>query len=307
MRVSTFGYFTDISQNLATAQQQMRRLSRQLATGKRLTRPSDDPVVVGEIISARADLSAVLNRQKTLQRAQLLVGPADGALDGICSALRSAKDLALTAGQPGETEATRLSLAAMIRSLRARILDEANITVKGEYLFAGKLARQQPFADGAGGVTYCGDSEGLQVWVAPGRPIEVSIPGDRLFNFPDAGGLRAVPEVDTDLFALLDQMAAAIEAGDTDTVAALGGDLDRIYGHITGQRGVLGARAQRIDDALESAKDLEVVAREILSDTEDVDMVAALTELQHQQVAYQAALAATAKLAQLPTLFELQW
>jgi len=84
--------------------------------------------------------------------------------------------------------------------------------------------------------------------------MEVTIPGDRLFNFADADGARAVAGVDTDLFALL-----------------------------------------------------ELVCRDLLSRVEDVDLAAALAELELRQLNYQAALAATAKLAALPTLFELDW
>ena len=307
MRVSSRDYYADLQHNLAMAQQDLQRLSRQLSSGKRLTRPSDDPVAVGEIISARSDVAAATNRQKALQRGLLLTGSADNALDSISSALRQAQDLVLTADRPGETDAARSAIAAMVRSIRERVLDEANISVKGEYLFAGRLARQAPFEDGAGGVTYAGDSEGMQLWVAPGRPMEVTIPGDRLLNFEDSGGNRAVPEVDTDVFTLLDDIATAIEAGNTEQVAALGADLDRLYGHIVQQRGVLGARTMRIEDALESAQDAELAAHEVLSGAEDVDIASALMELQARQVSYQAALTATARLASLPTLFELGW
>ncbi len=307
MRVSSRDYYADLQRNLAAAQQDLQRLSRQLSSGRRLTRPSDDPVAVGEIISARSDVAAATNRQRTLRRAILLTGSADNALDSISSALRQAQDLVLTAGRPGETDAARSAVAEMVRSVRERVLDVANISVKGEYLFAGKLARQAPFEDGVGGVTYVGDSEGMQLWVAPGRPMEVTIPGDRLLNFEDAGGNRAVPEVDTDLFALLDDIATAIEAGDADQVSALGADLDRLCAHVVQQRGVLGARTQRIEDALDAAQDAEVTAREVLSDAEDVDIAAALMELQARQVSYQAALTATSRLAGLPTLFELGW
>jgi flagellar hook-associated protein 3 FlgL len=307
MRVSTFAYSNDTKNNLARAQQDLRRLSRQLSTGKRLTRPSDDPIAVGSIINARSDLANVLNQQKVLHRAQTLTGPADSALDNISSALRDVRDIALGASQPGLTDAARLSQAEIVRSHRNRIMDEANMSVQNVYLFAGKLSQTKPFVDGGAGVSYTGDSEGVQVWVAPDRPLEITIPGDRLFNFPDGGGTRPVSSVNTDLFALLDDLANAIEAGDEARIPELAEDLDALYGHVVEQRGVLGAKVRRIDDAMASASDAEVSAREILADTEDIDIAHALVDLQHQQLCYQAALAATAKLAEVPTLFELQW
>ncbi|MFW5866648.1 MAG: hypothetical protein ACOCX2_02455, partial [Armatimonadota bacterium] len=230
MRISTFGYNNDTKNSLARAQQDLRRLSRQLSSGKQLTRPSDDPVAVGSIINARSDLANVLNQQKVLQRAQTLTGPADGALDNIASALRRARDIALGATQPGLTDAARLSQAEIIRSHRDRIMDEANISVQNVFLFAGKLSQTKPFVEGAGGVGYTGDSEGVQVWVAPDRPLEITVPGDRLFNYEDSAGVRPIPEVDSDLFGLLDDLANAIEAGDEARVPELAADLDALYG-----------------------------------------------------------------------------
>lgn len=307
MRISTRSYARHIQKSISRAQQELRRLSEQLTSGKRLTCPSDDPVAIGDIINARSDLATVLNRQKVLQKAERLTGPADTALDNISSALRDVKDLVLGATQPGLTDTARLSQAEIIRGYRERIFDEANISVQGDYLFAGKLSNTQPFEETAGVITYTGDSEGLELWVAPERPMEVTLPGDGLFNFEDAGGDRAVSEVDTDLFTLLDDIADAIEAGDDNALPDMAEDLDALYQHVVGQRGVLGARVQRIEDAQHSAGDMEVAAREILSDIEDVDIASALVDLQHQQVCYQAALSATAKLAQLPTLFEMSW
>ena len=308
MRVSTYAYANDTKNNVARAQKELQRLSRQLSTGKRLTRPSDDPVAVGWVINARSDLANVLNQQKMLARAQTLTGPADIALDNISGALRQAKDIVLGATQPGLTDAARRAQAEVLRSVRERIVDEANIVVKGSYLFAGRISATKPFAEGAGGtVTYTGNSDGAQVWVAPDRPVEVTIPGDRLFNFEDGSGNRALPAVDTDLFALLGEIADAVEAGDEASIPGLAEDLDVLYGHIVEQRGVLGAKVQRIDDALDSAKEAELSAREILAETEDVDIASALMDLEQQQLSYQAALAATSTLAKIPSLFELGW
>jgi flagellar hook-associated protein 3 FlgL len=135
----------------------------------------------------------------------------------------------------------------------------------------------------------------------------VTLPGDGLFNFEDAGGMRAVPEVDTDLFALLEDLATEIEEGDDSQIEQGMADLQKLYEHVVEQRGVLGARTVRLEQAQTAAGDAEVHAREILADVEAVDIVQAIMEMQSLEVSYQAALAATSKLAQMPTLFELAW
>ncbi len=307
MRVSSRAYLSELQSNLARAQQNLQTLSKQLSSGKRLTRPSDDPLAIGEIVYAHADLARVVSRQQILERGTRLTGVADVALDDIASALRSANDILLASTQPGLTDTARAAYAEQVRSLRARILDQANASVQGEYLFAGRNTRERPFSEAGGVVTYAGTSDGIELMVAPQRPMEVTLPGDMLFNFEDAGGERAVADVDTDLFALLEELATHIENGDDNQVEERMPDLRKLYEHCVEQRGVLGARTVRVQQAMEAAKDVEVHAREVLSDVEDVDIAQAIVQMQAQEVAYQAALSATAKMAQMPTLFELAW
>jgi len=307
MRISTRAFINHLSANLTRASEEIARLGMQISSGRRLTRPSDDPLAVGAVVDARADVARLANRQKVLAKAARLTAVADTALDTMSSMLRRAAEVAVSATRPGTEPAARSALAAELRSIGRTIVDEGNSSITGEYVFAGKLSEGAPFQEAGGAVTYHGSSEGMVVWVAPGRAMEVTIPGDRLFNFENAAGERAVPEVDRDLFTLIDEMAGAIEAGDDDAVREMMPGLEALTEHAIHMRGLLGARAARIEDASNAAANAELRATELLAETEGVDLVEALVELENQKLAYQSALAATARLAQLPTLFELQW
>ena len=307
MRISSRAYLDAINVHLSRAGEKIELLSMQISSGRRLSKPSDDPLAVRAIVDARADLAATLNRQKVLAKGERLTSVADVALDGMGAGLRRVHDIGLGGTQPGLDENGRRALAMEIRSVRQSLIDHANASVAGDCVFAGRLSPDPPFEEVAGVVTYSGTSEGAELWVAPGRPMEVTIPGDRLFNFEDASGVRAVPDVDRDMFALLEDLASAIEAGnDAETLACMT-DFDALSGHVTQQRGVLGARAARLATAQVSAADVELHAREILTETEGVDMVQAMLDLQNEELAYQAALAAVAKMVQLPTLFQMDW
>lgn len=307
MRISSRAYLDHLSANLQRASDQIARLSLQVSSGRRLTRPSDDPLAVGAVLDARADLARVVNRQKVLDKAARLTSTADVALGSMTAMLRQANDLALAATRPGMESASRAAIAEQLRSLARSIMDEANASVAGDYVFAGKLSQTAPFSQTGSTVNYAGSSEGLELWVAPGRPMEVTIPGDRLFNFTDAAGQRAVAEVDEDLFALIERLAAAVQAGDDTAVEQMTVPLRLLSDHVVQMRGVLGARVARIESSREAAADAQVRMEEMLADTEGVDLVKAMVELENEKLAYQSALAATAKLVQLPTLFELQW
>ncbi len=307
MRISSRAYFNALSANLNSTSERLAQLSQQISSGRRLAKPSDDPMAVRAVVDARADLATVVNRQKALAKGDILTTMSDAVLDEISSALRRAQDIALAGSQPGLDGNGRAAMASELRSIRHSVFDQANVSVAGDYIFSGRLGEQPPFEEVGGVVSYAGQPEGVQIWVAPGRAMEVTVPGDRLFNFEDAGGDRAVGSVDNDLFGLLEDLAVAIESGDNTAVEARSVDLQALAGHAIEQRGVLGARAARIEDAEIAAGNMEVRANEILSEAEGVDLVAAIVELENQKLAYQSALSATAKLAQLPTLFELNW
>lgn len=105
MRISNRAYLDHLSANLSRASEHIARLSMQVSSGQRLTRPSDDPLAIGAVIDARADLAALVNRQKVLDKGARLTGAADVALGSISSMLRHAGDLVMAATRPG-TEAT---------------------------------------------------------------------------------------------------------------------------------------------------------------------------------------------------------
>ncbi|MCD6362147.1 MAG: hypothetical protein J7M38_14915 [Armatimonadetes bacterium] len=307
MRISSRAFINHLSANLSRVTDDIARLSLQVSSGRRLTRPSDEPLAAARIVNARADLARMTNRLKTLDKAGRLISAADVALDTITDRLRHARELCMTATRPGMETSTRAAVAVELRSIARTIADEGNASIAGDYVFAGRKNRTEPLAEAGGTMTYLGSSEGMRIWVAPGRSMEVTVPGDRLFNFEDADGRRAVPEVESDIFTLIEDIAAAVEAGDDTAVEEMTPQLEALSNHIIEMRGVLGARAARIDSARTAAADAETHARQILADTEGVDLVEAIVELENQKLAYQSALAATAKMASLPTLFELQW
>jgi len=80
--------------------------------------------------------------------------------------------------------------------------------------------------------------------------------------------------------------------------------LKTLQEHVLMQRGIVGGYGLRLDQSLTLAENAELQARTLLADIEDVDMVNALLEAESQKTAYQAALAATANIAQMPTLFD---
>lgn len=308
MRIASRSYIDSLSHVLARASNNLQRLSVQLTSGKRFTKPSDNPVDAGVIIRSHADLAAVVNQQRTIAAGLRMAQAADGALDDIGEAMRKVKSFVLQANTSTVTEEGRRAIANEIKSIAAKLQDDANRQVNDRYLFAGYSDRTVPFIEGPGGVIqYQGDSGEQRVSVAPGRTAPATMPGDYLLNFVNDEGERAVPSIDKDVFALLEATAEAIEQGNLVELDDLGDQIEMLRDHVVQCRAQLGVYVQRLEGAQNAAKNQELGTRKQLSEIEDVDIAQAILELQSQQLTYQAALLAVGQVAQIPTLFEVAY
>jgi flagellar hook-associated protein 3 FlgL len=74
--------------------------------------------------------------------------------------------------------------------------------------------------------------------------------------------------------------------------------LDGAQSRLTTALSDVGARANQVDRAIQASKNATLDLTTSLSELENVDIAKATTDMQMNQVAYQAALAATARLTQ---------
>ena len=175
---------------------------------------------------------------------------------------------------------------------------------------SGSLTDTAPLAEGDGTglpVRYLGNHQQLSYMITPSQTVPVGFTGAEVFNFAGADGERTVSGVDTDVFSLLNDLADSIERGDTNRATMLGDQVNACYTHVVGLRGQAGVLAQRYDHAQQTADEAELRIREVLSADEDLDYSAAMVELTTQQTVYQAVLAVTGRLLDMPGLFEISW
>ena len=105
-----------------------------------------------------------------------------------------------------------------------------------------------------------------------------------------------------DLFTVLSD---AIDQLQNDPAAVSGTltRLDAVSGSMRNALADIGTRANRIDTAASALASSKLDHTKSLSDVENVDVAAAIVDLQMQEVAYQAALGATSRVLQ-PTLLD---
>jgi flagellar hook-associated protein 3 FlgL len=256
------------------------------ATGRTVSKPSDDPGKAGGILGLRAAQTAREQEAKNADNASTWASLADAKLQQASQALQRVRDLAVRAGstlQPSEREA----IAVEMTGLRDEILGIANSQNEGQGLFAG-TAGGTAIAQVAGSWTYVGNQDQVVRRVAENETVSVNQTGDNLFGF--AAGDNA--------FTMIDDITAMVQAGNTTGVGASLTRIDAALGRVldgVSKAGAIGARIERVTTRNSSE---QAAIKSELSDLQDADMVDAISQLKLQETGYQATLTAMARVLQ---------
>ncbi len=310
MRISTAWRYFRLAREMTRLDNQMYALQVQISTGKRVNRPSDDPVGAATILLARAFKGDLEQQKRTIAHGHAMLRYADHTIGEMVQSLKRIRDLLLRGANSTITPEAYAALATEVESISRRMVELANAHINGRYIFAGRLDKQIPFipsGDPDAPIAYQGDSESLRLRLGESVLISVTTPGDWLFNFEDAAGNRAIPGVDQDLFAFLEDCRQALESRDQQQISSMIPILDKFLTHVLKAQAKVGIEDRRLEVVENSIGDASVRAAETLSVFEDCDMAETLTRLRMLEVVYQAALSAAAKAASLPSLVELPW
>jgi len=184
MRISTSMIYQQGVEGMQQRTQDLVRLQEQIAAGRRIVKPSDDPVAATTVLDIKQ--SQALNDQYRVNGdgalAQLSLE--ESALANTTSLLQDVRTLAVAAGNPGLNNSDRLSLATDIESRYQELLGIANSKdANGQYMFSGYQGATRPFSEAApGSVTYAGDAGQRKVQISASRSIAINDSGDALLR-----------------------------------------------------------------------------------------------------------------------------
>lgn len=288
MRVTQSMLSNNMLRNLSSSYERLSKYQDQISTGKKVNRPSDDPVVVMKGISYRTDLSEVQQYKRNFSEAYNWIENSDAALDNAGKALQRIRELVVEASNDTYDTSQRQAISAEIKQLRDHLAEVANTKFGDKYLFNGANTTKKP-VDLQNG-NYPSESqptEPVEIELSKGIYLPVNVPGEKVFG----------KQLFSDLKALTD---------DLDQGKNPASYLDQIDQHIdaiNNARADLGARQNRLEMMESRVDNQEVIAKKVLSDNEDVDYEKAITDLTAQESVHRAALAVGARVLQ-PTLMD---
>lgn len=278
---------------LNLSQGRLQQTQEELTTGKRLNRPSDDPVGTVQALRFRTEQSQLAQFGANITDGLSRLQASDDALSQANAMVQSIRSSVIQAANgtlgPGE----RKAIAEQVRGLREGLLQQANSQYAGQPLFGGTTPEDNAFdVDG----TFQGNTLPVlrQVSDSPGDAGQMNVGVNGQEAFDDA----LVKDT-----GALDKLAAAIESGDSEGIKDGLGDVDALRENISNVQSSVGVRSVRLA-ALEKLNGRQDDAATIaLSKVEDTDFLKAAMDLSIQSNAYQAALSASAKIIQ-PSLMD---
>ena len=293
MRITTHNAYQNVIFNLQARQQGLQTAQEQLTTGKRVAKPSDDPVAAARAERALAEMTRADAHQRALEASRTATQLTESALGDAGELIQQAREALMAAGNPSYTDGERRMLVQSLEGLRKQLLAVANRgDGTGNYLFGGQGTSSPPFVETPGGVAYQGSAG--DTLVASNESLSTALDGELTW----LQAPTATPGVTISVFDVFDaaitslstanvtdpQVAAAVKTG----IA----DLDTFHAHLLSTRARTGEALNRMDQVELRIADGKLAAQNERSSAEDLDMVQAISDFQNRQTGYDAALRA---------------
>ncbi len=273
--------------DMQQSQQTLATAVDQLASGKRVTLPSDDPTAFAANVRSLGTSESVdrytKNANTVVARAQM----ADSALSTVVSSLTQAISLGTEGANGSVSTADRSALATQVQGVLANVLAQANLALGGMALFSGTGTPDQAFtADptASSGFLYNGNTGVNQTTIGDGLRVAVNVPGNQIFLSSKGNVLGS-----------LNQLVTALQSGSAADISTATSAVSAAITHVSQQR-VLYANTVTQADAQESFLSQETLSLSSQqSSLTGIDLATAATNLTQAQTAHTAVLAAAAK------------
>jgi len=283
MRISTNTLY---ELGVSAIQQRMSDLiktQQQIASGRRILTPSDDPVGSAQTLELNQSLSVTEQYKTNIARANSALSLEDTVLAGVTRVIQDAKVTAINAGNPTLSGSNLQALATELRGRYEELLGMANTKDgQGQYMFAGYQGTTRPFTQSSGAGVYAGDQGSRAVQVSASRQVSISDSGQDVFK-PGVAG--------QDIFATLDTLITQLNSGSITSAqlnTALGG-LDNALNNVLRVRASVGARLRELESTDDTHAETRLQYQMTISDIQDVDYTKAITDLTRTQTSLEAA------------------
>ncbi len=277
----------DLLNNLNQIELQQQQAEIQLSSGRRVNMPSDDPAAAAADVENQAQQSSTDQYLQNTSSLEGLLQTADSTLSSVVTSLNQAVSLGTQGANGGLSASDQQTIAQQVQGIQQSILQLANVSYQGSYIFGGTATTAPPFAldaTQADGVIYNGNVATNNVQIADGRSIQVNVPGSQIFQ--GAGG---------DIFGALQQLVTALQSGNTTNIGTATTQVSTALNYLSDQRVFYGNAIDQLNSNQSFLQQEQVNLQSEDNTLVGANMAQVATNLAQTQTAQSAALAALAK------------
>ncbi len=287
---------TYIGKNL----KRMEKYQYQLATGKKISVPSDDPVAAARAIKLRTDVAEVLQYKRNTDDARSWMEITEDTIANLGDVLQRARELAVDASNGTKNPDDLQKIKEEIIQLREQVIHLANTAYAGRYIFSG-FSTNKPLLreDGTYNIDVSDTVEQLNFEIGIGDSIKVNVTGGDLFS----NEKDAVEGETPALIKVFDDYIAALDSGDGTKVASIIAEVDNTFNNVLRVRADIGARMNRLELTLNRLENDIINFTKLMSLNEDIDEAEVIINLKNEENVYRASLASGARII-MPTLMD---
>jgi len=299
----------------------MSKINQQISTGKVINTVSDDPYKAIKIMNINNEIKYTEKYNYNIDESVGWMNTTDGALDNVGNLLGEIKETILKVGNGTYSQNEMKSLNEDMNEKIKQLADTLNSTHGGKYLFGGSSVDDAPITvienpDGTVKLEFSKDKNGqtipntddLKADISSGINIDYNISVGEILNIKDGNGntVNLLDEINN-LSTLMNDIAN----GDEQTAAKAKetllndtkGKIDTLFDHVVNERTSLGVRVSTAEKIKELNDEDILNIQDVLSKTQDTDVVEKFIELKSAEMIYQASIQVGAKLIQ-PTILD---
>lgn len=284
--IITQGFLNSLNKSL----QRQNTLQEQLADGKAIHRPSDDPVRVVRSLRFNSNLTANEQFTQNVKDAISWMETSDGALSNMSSIMIRAKEIVIQAANPNPDTAYE-TIGTEIDGLINSLIDTANSKIGDRFVFAGQMDKTQPLLRTGDIITYQGDTNKISLRIQPGAtsPAQdsINLTANEVFG-DNLELLNHLVEIKNHL-----QSGTVDSAWLSDTALA---NIDTDYNNLLKAQTDLGVRMSTYEMTQTMLEESYVTITGDIAGNEDLDIPKAIIDYKTCESVYRTALSVGAKI-----------
>jgi flagellar hook-associated protein 3 FlgL len=293
-------FFDKASNMLSNVQGSLAKTQEQLSTGKQIIKPSDVPEKAAVVTRLESELARQASYQNSLKTVDIRLKSEETALTNSSDVMYRMKELAMQAANDTLSLADRKSVSLEMSQLRDQLLSLANSQdSNGNYLFAGSRVTKMPFSpDAKGVVNYQGDQNRMVIGVGDNRRMNLNMAGtDAFTNVVRDNGKGG--RVGIGFFQSLNDLVDSVKNSDKVSLQRGLGEIDMLQQGLSNASAQIGTDMNVIDSQNNVLDEIVLRLKSTLSDVQDLDYTEAITKMNKDQLALEAAQNTFAKISKL--------